>query len=350
MFSKSTFKNVFSKVKEDLSHKVQNVKNELNSLVEQAKSPQTMHSAAVGPGGSSIGGGGVGPGVDSSAGMGIDDKTRERLLHSGMGVMREFEERWLGIHNGNVECYEQGYLAVGKFEQLLEDFDEKQKLLEMFYGSTSDLKDTCAVVESLGSSAKFIGFKMNMIEMQMDQLEEHVSKCIEIKKRKRKMKEVEDYKNEKKEELKRLRQECIEKQKLIDQEKLDRELKDLAERRKVYDEAFNEQLEQYKLYGTTQDIVYSKYLKTDSTPGTPQHRRVSDISQLEDVRLDDMGNTEELDDFYKNVEYDEDSEGERDTDASEGEDKKQSISTADLFQSSSEEEEETEQKIVNTQL
>ena len=51
---------------------------------------------------------------------------------------------------------------------------------------------------------------------------------------------------------------------------------------------------------TNVDLVYSKYLSGDvnSTTASPNTRRVSNISQLEDVDLDDLGNTSELDDFY----------------------------------------------------
>ena len=69
--------------------------------------------------------------------------------------------------------------------------------MEELYTHSASLKEVCDAVESLGSSAKFIGYKMNMIEMQMDELEGHIAVCIEEKKKKKKMKEVDDYRDEK---------------------------------------------------------------------------------------------------------------------------------------------------------
>ncbi|XP_069074882.1 dysbindin isoform X1 [Pleurodeles waltl] len=236
---------------------------------------------------------------DKSRDTKIKKKTRitERLpkFCAGVELLSRYEDNWEAIHRGAMECAKAGELVDSEVVMLSAHWERKksglmelQEHLQQIPAFLADLESTTAQLTQLERS-------FEEMENRLLSLEELCEQCELERFKQMQYLQLENYKKKKRKELETFKGEldAEHNQKVLNMEHA-QQMK-LKERQRFFEEAFQEDMEQYLSTG------YLQIAKRRDPIGSMSSMEVN-VDMLEQMDLMDMSDQEALDVFLNSGE------------------------------------------------
>ncbi|XP_061571318.1 dysbindin-A-like [Cololabis saira] len=214
-------------------------------------------------------------------------KRRSRLeenfphLSAGLGVLSRYEESWFLLHKRTKDCGEAAEAVDGDIVMLSAHWERRRDALTQLHEQFESLPDLISEFDAITASIAHLEGEFEEMESRLVYLETLCSQCDQHTFKKHHMDQLEIYKKKKRKEVDALEEELNTEhaQRLAELEQVLQQK--LRERQKVYEDAFNQDVQQY--------------LST----GQLQHRGSAgaDLCSLDQVMVTNTSDLEALDNF-----------------------------------------------------
>lgn len=224
-------------------------------------------------------------------------RTTEHLpkFRAGVEILSRYEDNWEAIHRGAMECAKAGELVDSEVVMLSAHWEQKRSGLMELQEHLQQIPLFLADLESTTAQLTQLERSFEEMETRLLSLEELCEQCELERFKQMQFLQLENYKKKKRKELETFKAEldAEHNQKILNMEHA-QQMK-LKERQKFFEEAFQEDMEQYLSSG------YLQIAKRRDPIGSMSSMEVN-VDMLEQMDLMDMSDQEALDVFLNSGE------------------------------------------------
>ncbi|KAM4580580.1 dysbindin-A-like isoform 1-T1 [Odontesthes bonariensis] len=206
-------------------------------------------------------------------------------LSAGLEILSRYEESWFLLHKKTKDCAQAAEAVDGDIVMLSAHWERRRAALTQLQEQLQSLPDFINELDAITTNIAHLEGDFEEMESRLVYLETLCSQCEQQSVKKHHMNQLEAYKKKKRKEVESLEVElnCEHAQRVAEMEQVMQ--RKLRERQKVYEEAFNQDVEQY--------------LST----GCLQHRDSAgpDVSILDQMTVANISDQEAFDDFLNST-------------------------------------------------
>ncbi|XP_050797580.1 dysbindin isoform X4 [Gopherus flavomarginatus] len=239
----------------------------------------------------------------------LGDKSREAKISkqrtvqylpkfsAGLELLSRYEDTWAALHKGAKECAKAGELVDSEVVMLSAHWDKKRSSLVELQEQLQQVPGFLADLESMTANLAQLAVNFKEMENHLLHLEDLCGQCELERYKHMQALQLENYKKTKRKELESFKAELDAEhaQKVLDMEHT-QQMK-LKERQKFFEEAFQQDMEQYLSTG------YLQIAERREPIGSMSSMEVN-VDMLEQMDLMDMSDQEALDVFLNSGEDD----------------------------------------------
>ncbi|XP_034618257.1 dysbindin isoform X1 [Trachemys scripta elegans] len=239
----------------------------------------------------------------------LGDKSREAKISkqrtvqylpkfsAGLELLSRYEDTWVALHKGAKECAKAGELVDSEVVMLSAHWEKKRSSLIELQEQLQQVPGFLADLESMTANLAQLEINLKEMENHLLHLEDLCGQCELERYKHMQALQLENYKKTKRKELETFKAELDAEhaQKVLDMEHT-QQMK-LKERQKFFEEAFQQDMEQYLSTG------YLQIAERREPIGSMSSMEVN-VDMLEQMDLMDMSDQEALDVFLNSGEDD----------------------------------------------
>lgn len=209
---------------------------------------------------------------------------------AGLELLSRYEDTWAALHRRAKECASAGERVDSEVVMLSAHWEKKQASLRDLQQQLQQLPGLIADLESLTASLTHLEASFEEVENHLLNLEDLCGQCELERHKHMQSQQLENYKKNKRKELETFKAEldAEHSQKVLEMEQT-QQLK-LKERQKFFEEAFQQDMEQYLSTG------YLQVMERREPMGSMSSMEVN-VDMLEQMDLMDISDQEALDVF-----------------------------------------------------
>ncbi|XP_041844121.1 dysbindin-A-like isoform X2 [Melanotaenia boesemani] len=207
-------------------------------------------------------------------------------LRAGLEILSRYEESWFLLHKRTKDCAQAAEAADGDIVMLSAHWERRRAALSQLQEQLQNLPDFISELDAITANIAHLEGDFEEMESRLVYLETLCFQCDQQSVKKHHMNQLEVYKKQKRKEMELLEVELNAEhaQRVAELEQALQQK--LRERQKVYEEAFNQDVETYLSTGHLQNRAESA---------------AADVSNLDQMMVANISDQEALDDFLNST-------------------------------------------------